>query len=329
MKSSMELPGPVIIITGPTASGKSACAMEFASTYDGEIICADSMQIYKDMDIGTAKPSVQEMENIPHHLFDLVTPETVFSVADYSEFVKPVIRDVLSRNKIPVLCGGTGQYILSVMNNISYPELPFDSELRRKLEEKADLNDVSGIPGIVGLYKDLQVRDPEAASRIHSNDRKRIIRALEVNILSGKSKSELERSSLLKGPEFKFLAFCLSRDRRELYSSINTRVDSMMSKGLLDEVISLRKKYPDLSRSAAQAIGYKELISYLNGETDLESAVEQIKQATRNYAKRQLTWFRKTAGLEWLEDLTLHESVSTIRKTLNTHIEQRETHRQQ
>lgn len=304
------LPGPVLIITGPTASGKSACAFETARMNDGEIICADSMQIYKDMDIGTAKPSIQEREEIPHHLFDMTEPDKSFSVADYTELVKPVIADILSRDKLPILCGGTGQYISALINGISFPVIPFNADLRSDLEDEAD------IYGTDDLYMLLDGIDPEAAKIISPNDRKRIIRALEVNILSGKTKSELENASKAGGPQFEFLSFCISHERQTLYNRINDRVDRMIDEGLVDEVRYVRNKYSPLSKSASQAIGYKELPAYFSGAEDIITAIDTIKQATRNYAKRQLTWFRKIPSLIWLLDATPSDNAIAITEAL-------------
>lgn len=281
-------------ISGPTASGKTAYAIRMAKEKDGEVVSCDSMQIYRYMDIGTAKPSKEEMEGIPHHMLDFVDPWVNYSVAEFVRDARRCIDDILSRGKLPVLCGGTGLYIDSILNQIDFPETKEDSALRRELAAYA------GQYGAEALHERLRAADPISADRIHPNNVKRVIRAIEVFETTGKPKSELDllarKTSVYDGT-----LICLSPDRKVLYERINRRVDLMMERGLLDEVKNLLSMGVTRKMTAMQAIGYKEIADHLAGYCSIAEAVEKIKQESRRYAKRQLTWFRRNPDVVWLD----------------------------
>lgn len=278
---------PLVIIAGPTASGKTALSVELAKRMNGEIISADSMQIYKFMDIGTAKPSAEERGGIPHHLIDIVDPRDNFSLADYCEYAHKVIKDVHQRGKLPIMVGGTGLYIDTVAENILLGEAPENREVRTELEELARLQ------GNAALHKLLKECDPENYEKLHQNDTKRIIRALEVYRVTGKTIGDYNRQSKKTPQIYKPLRFMINWDRAVLYDRINRRVDLMMHQGLLDEVKACLAMGLDEKNTSMQAIGYKELVGFLNGEDSLEDAVEKIKTESRRYAKRQITWFKR------------------------------------
>lgn len=276
----------VFVITGPTASGKSEIAIDFAINKGGEIICADSMQIYSDMDIGTAKTMPEEQKQIPHHMTDIITPEETFSVAAYKERAVKTINEIISRDNVPVICGGTGQYISALVEGIEFIDIPTDFELRKNLENEYD------IKGPEYFYSLLKKIDPETAKNTHPNDKKRVIRGIEIHHLTGLNKTEINKRSREKGPDFNYKMHCITPDMDGLYKRINERVDDMIKSGLVSEVEYILDKYPDISKTARQAIGYKEIIQFLNKKCTLEEAVDKIKQSTRNYAKRQMTWIR-------------------------------------
>lgn len=282
----------VVIISGPTASGKTGLSIEIAKRFNGEIVSADSMQIYKSMDIATAKPTKDETAEIRHHLIDFVEANENFSVAKYKQLALSAIDDILSRGKLPIVCGGTGLYIDTLMNNTVFLDYE-DSGIRERLEKRKESD------GVEGLYEELKKVDPDTACRLHLNDSKRIIRALEVYYLTGKTISEQNSLSHKEESPYDFLLFVLSAHNREiLYKRINDRVDKMLDMGLVEEAGSFFAS--DISKTAKQAIGYKELKPYLDGEISLETAVEKLKMETRRYAKRQLTWFRNKKNVNWL-----------------------------
>lgn len=282
----------VVIISGPTASGKTGLSIEIAKRFNGEIVSADSMQIYKSMDIATAKPTKDETAEIRHHLIDFVEANENFSVAKYKQLALSAIDNILSRGKLPIVCGGTGLYIDTLMNNTVFLDYE-DSGIRERLEKRKESD------GIEGLYEELKKVDPDTACRLHLNDSKRIIRALEVYYLTGKTISEQNSLSHKEESPYNFLLFVLSAHNREiLYKRINDRVDKMLDMGLVEEAGSFFAS--DISKTAKQAIGYKELKPYLDGEISLETAVEKLKMETRRYAKRQLTWFRNKKNVNWL-----------------------------
>lgn len=279
----------VLAVVGPTAVGKSALAVRLAKKYNGEIISCDSMQIYRGMDIGTAKVTEEEKEGIPHHLIDILDPWEQFSCADYALLAKKTVDDIISRGKTPVFCGGTGLYLDSVLEISSFGEAYADEEYRHSLEEFARKN------GPVALHKALREIDPESADAIHCNNVKRVIRALEIYKCSGKPKSEVDKENKMIPPPYESTVFFLTcEDKELLYSRIEKRVDIMMEAGLLSEAERLYKDGVfEKSKTASAAIGYKELLPYLRGESNLDSCIAQLKLSTRHYAKRQLTWFKK------------------------------------
>ncbi len=282
----------VVVVAGPTASGKTSLAIEIANKFDGEIVSADSMQIYKNMDIATAKPTKEEMCLVRHHLIGFVGCDEEYSVAMYKKDAIRAIKDILSRGKLPVVCGGTGLYIDTLINNTTF----FDhgkSDVRSELEKTAEEK------GIEYLFEKLKDVDPETASKLHINDRKRIIRALEVYLSTGKTIAEQDRLSHLVESEFDWCIIGLmAEDRQFLYNRINLRVDMMLKEGLLREAEAFFKS--DYSATAKQAIGYKELKPYFDGHVSLEEATEKLKMETRRYAKRQLTWFRRNESINWI-----------------------------
>lgn len=302
---------PLIVVAGPTASGKTSLAIDIAKELDGEIVCADSMQIYKYMDIGTAKATKEEQAQCPHHLMDIVEPDCEFSVADYTELAHKTISDIVSRGKTPIMCGGTGLYIDSVVNDVEFGEFENDYNLRRELEELAKKE------GPQRLIDMLSEFDPLSAKKLHPNNLKRIIRAIEFYKVSGIPISEHQRMTKLKESRYSAVEFIIDRERCELYDRINRRVDIMMDEGLTDEVKMLigRGYSPELN--SMQGIGYKELIAYFDGKSTLDEAVDAIKQNSRRYAKRQLTWFRRNENIHWLSpDNAVEEALNTIKGLL-------------
>ncbi|MBE6785006.1 MAG: tRNA (adenosine(37)-N6)-dimethylallyltransferase MiaA [Ruminococcaceae bacterium] len=282
----------VAVVVGPTASGKSALAVEIAKKYGGEVVSADSMQIYKGMDIATAKPAREEMQGIPHHLISIVEPTDSFSVNEFKIKATQAIEDILSRGKFPVVAGGTGFYVDTLVNNTEFLDYE-KNDIRARLEEKA------GQEGIAVLYGELKAIDPIAAERLHENDSKRIIRALEVYYSTGKTITEQERLSHLEESPYRFCIIGINaRDRQVLYDRINLRVDLMLEAGLISEAREFFSM--PVSLTAKQAIGYKELKPYLDGHCSLDEAVERLKTETRRYAKRQLTWLRKRENINWI-----------------------------
>lgn len=287
----------VIVIGGPTASGKTSLSIELAKKINGEIISSDSMQIYKDMTIGTAKPTVEEMDGIPHHLLDFVSPDERYSVADFKRDAESAIEEILSKKKNPIVVGGTGLYIDSLVYGIEYPDIELDDEYRKKLMQEADTEE-----GLINLYNKAKKIDPEAIRKISPNDKKRITRILEVYNATGKTKTELEKISRINGVKYDYKVFAINMDREKLYDRINLRVDIMLEQGLIDEVENLVKKYSNFP-TAMQGLGYKEVVEFLNKEISKEEMIDKIKQESRRYAKRQLTWFRKNKEIIWLDGL--------------------------
>ena len=285
----------VIVICGPTASGKTGLSIELAKQINGEIVSCDSMQIYTDMSIGTAKPTVEEMQGIKHYLIDCVSPDVRYSVADYKKDATSAIKEIISKEKVPIIVGGTGLYLEALIYGIEYNEIEVDLEYRKHLEE------IEKEAGLEELYEKAKAIDEEAMKKISPNDKKRIFRVLEIYHSTGKTKTELEKESR-KGPDFDYLLFGINMDREKLYERINKRVDNMMKSGLIDEVKALINKYKELP-TAMQGLGYKEVVEYLNGATTKEEMIEKIKMETRRYAKRQLTWFRKYKNIIWLNGL--------------------------
>ncbi|MCX7709640.1 MAG: tRNA (adenosine(37)-N6)-dimethylallyltransferase MiaA [Clostridia bacterium] len=303
----------VIVIVGPTASGKTKLSIELAKKMNGEIVSADSMQIYKYMDIGTAKPTEEEKEGIRHYLIDEVNPDEEFSVAKYQEMALEYIQQILEGGKFPIVAGGTGLYINSLLYNINFSETTVDWEYREELKKLAEEN------GNQFLHDRLKEVDPEAASRIHSNDIKRVIRALEVFKFTNKPISHHQELSRMIPPKYEFILIGLTMDRQKLYERINLRVDLMLENGLLQEIRKLIEMGYDKYSVAMQGIGYKELLAYLRGEMSYEEAVEIIKRESRRYAKRQLTWFRRLENIHWI-NLDEFSQTSEVLKNIENHI---------
>ena len=288
----MEKP-KVIVICGPTASGKTALSIQLAKKIDGEIVSADSMQIYEDMDIGTAKPSIEEMDGVKHYLIGNVSPTIRYSVANFKKDAINAIQEILGKGKTPIIVGGTGLYVDSLVNGIDYDDLEIDLNYRAELEEIAEKE------GLEKLYKKAMEIDSLAMEKISPNDKKRIFRVLEIYNATGKTKTEQEVESRKKENPYNYYVFAINMDREKLYERINKRVDIMLENGLVDEVKTLIQKYDELP-TAIQGLGYKEVVSYLNNELSYDEMVEKIKQETRRYAKRQLTWFRRNKEIVWL-----------------------------
>ena len=286
----------VIVICGPTASGKTKLSIEIAKRINGEIVSADSMQIYKDMTIGTAKPTPEEMQGIKHYLIDFVSPNQRYSVADYNKDALKAIDEIIKKGKTPIVVGGTGLYVNSLIYGIEYSDIEVDLEYREKLEETAKLE------GIEKLYEMAKEIDPEAIKNISKNDQKRICRILEIYHATGKNKTEQEKESRKNGPKYQYLLYGITMDREKLYDRINKRVDIMINDGLIEEVQNVVKKYDEFP-TAMQGLGYKEVVEYLNGITTKEEMIEKIKMETRRYAKRQLTWFKKCENIKWINGL--------------------------
>lgn len=302
----------VIVIAGPTASGKTALSIELAKRINGEIISSDSMQIYKDMDIGTAKVTKEEMQGIKHYLLDFLSPEERYTVSNFKKDAEDAIEEILSKGKAPIICGGTGLYIDSVVFGIEYQDMEFDEEYRDSLMEKAENEE-----GLKSLYDEALKIDKEATLKISSNDKKRIVRILEIYHATGKTKTELEILSRSKGVKYNFKVFAIDMDRDKLYERINKRVDIMIEQGLVEEVKSLVQKYSKFP-TAMQGLGYKEVVEYLEDKISYDEMVEKIKQESRHYAKRQLTWFRKNKDIIWLK------AEDGMEKNINTILSERE-----
>ena len=283
----------ILAVVGATASGKTDMAISLEKEFDGEIVSADSMQIYKGMDIATAKPSIEEMQGIPHHLIDFLERDVSFSVADYVKLANEKISDIISRGKLPIIAGGTGLYIDSLLNNVKFSETKKDEEYCKSLEKFAEIN------GNDELYKILAETDPESAVSIHPNNLVRVIRALEVYHTTGRKLSELKAESRLEESPYDSFIIGLDYSKRDiLYDRINRRVDIMLERGLADEVGNLYLESGKM-KTASNAIGYKELIPYFENVQSFDECVDKIKQETRHYAKRQLTWFRKNQKINW------------------------------
>ena len=296
----------VIVICGPTASGKTALSIELAKKINGEIISCDSMQIYKYMDIGTAKPTPEEQKEVKHHLIDFVEPDQRYSVAEYKKDAEKSIEEILAKGKTPIIVGGTGLYVDSLIYGIEYPEIELDEEYRKQLEKEANEN------GLESLYNRAKEIDSKAMEKISPNDKKRIIRVLEIYKATGKTKTEQEIESRTHEVKYDYKVFAIKMDREKLYERINKRVDLMVKKGLIEEVQNILKKY-DKFPTAMQGLGYKEVVEYLEGKTTKEEMIEKIKMETRRYAKRQITWFKKNKQTIWIENNELSKILEEIK----------------
>ena len=281
---------PLVILTGPTAVGKTALSIALAKAIGGEIISADSMQVYRHMDIGSAKITPEEMEGIPHYLIDVLEPDQEFNVVVFQELAKQAAAEIYSRGHIPIVAGGTGFYIQALVYDIDFTENDEDT-----VEEQAKRE------GAEALYERLRAVDPESCESIHAHNIKRVIRAIEFYEKTGKKISEHNREQRQNDSPYNFAYFVLNDDREQIYERINGRVDLMMAQGLVEEVRALRESGCRKEMVSMQGIGYKELLSYLEGETSMEEAVYLIKRDTRHFAKRQLTWFRREKEVIWVD----------------------------
>lgn len=306
---------PLAVIVGPTGSGKTALSVKLAKEFGGEIVSADSMQIYKEMRIATAKPTPEEMNGVPHHLIGFLDCSEPFSVADYVDLAGKAVRKIHERGKLPILVGGTGLYVSSLVDNISFQEIISDPSLRKELLARL------ATEGGEALLNELWEFDPDTAESLHPNNGNRIVRAIEVYRLTGVTMSEHQRRSRQDPSPYKPCILGLSaRNRQVLYDRINLRVDLMMKEGLLEEareILSRREM-----KTAFQAIGYKELKGYFDGSCSLEESVETMKRETRRYAKRQLTWFRRDGRIHWLylDELSGDELFEAAKRTVYTEL---------
>lgn len=286
---------PLIILTGPTAVGKTAASIGLAKAVGGEIISADSMQVYRQMDIGSAKITKDEMQGIPHYLVDVLEPEEAFNVVRFQELAEEAMEEIFRNGHIPIVVGGTGFYIQALLYDIDFTENDSDLSFREELEKKA------GEEGAESLHALLEKADPQAAAQIHPHNVKRVIRALEFNRKTGQKISEHNERERQKESPYNFAYFVLTDDRKALYERIDRRVDKMMEQGLLEEVRRLKDRGLPRDSVSMQGLGYKELFAYLEGEYPLEEAVRIIKRDTRHFAKRQLTWFRRERDVVWID----------------------------
>ena len=286
---------PLVVIAGPTASGKTALAIDIAKELGGEIISADSMQIYREMNIGTAKPTAEEMCGVPHHMLDIADPCENFSLWKFARAAHKAINDVYSRGKLPILAGGTGLYTDTIVHNIELSEAGGDNSVREELMKKAR----SG--GAAELYKKLSETDPESAAKLCEKDVKRVVRALEIYYLTEQTKSENDEISKKSKKIYNYLYFAIETEREILYNRINTRVDEMVKRGLFEEVSDIKNKYGFINTTAMQGIGYREVLYYLRGLVTRTETEELIKRNTRRLAKRQMTWLRKNDEVIWIK----------------------------
>ena len=284
----------VIVICGPTASGKTALGVELAKRINGEVVSCDSMQIYKDMTIGTAKPLPEEMQGIKHYLIDFVSPDTRYSVAEFKQDATDAIEEIILKGKTPILVGGTGLYIDSLIYGIEYNDIEIDEEYRLELEK------IAKEQGLDTLYNEAKRIDSKAMEKISPNDKKRIMRVLEIYKQTGKTKTQQEIESRKAEVKYDYKVYAIDMDRQILYDRINRRVDIMIENGLIEEVKTLLEKYDEFP-TAMQGLGYKEVLEYLNYKCSKEEMIENIKMQTRRYAKRQLTWFRKNKQTIWID----------------------------
>lgn len=286
---------PLIVLTGPTAVGKTALSIELARALNGEIISADSMQVYRCMDIGSAKVTPEEMQGIRHYLIDELDPSAEFNVVRFKQMAKEALEEIYSRGKLPIVAGGTGFYIQALLKDVDFTETCEDPALREELENLAKERGAEYLHGL------LEKADPAAAAGIHANNVKRVIRALEFNRLTGDQISRHNEEESRRESPYNYLYFVLTMDRTRLYERIEQRVDAMMAAGLLEEVETLKRMGCHRQMVSMQGLGYKELLSFLDGDCTLEEAVSVIKRDTRHFAKRQLTWFRREEDVIWID----------------------------
>ncbi len=285
----------IVVVAGPTGTGKTKLSVALAKHFDGEVISADSMQVYRKLDIGSAKVTPEETEGVPHHLIDILEPDENFSVAQYVQKANEATEDILKRGKLPILCGGTGLYISSFVDNVKFTESETDFSLREKLMREAEGQ------GTEVLWQRLMAIDPEAAKAVHPNNVKRVVRALELYESTGLTLSEQNARSKLMESAYEPVMLALTGERELLYERINLRVDRMIEAGLFEEVKALSESGMMRSMQSMQGIGYKEVLAYREGECELSECVELIKKNSRNYAKRQLTWFKRDERYQWFD----------------------------
>ncbi|KLU40522.1 MAG: tRNA (adenosine(37)-N6)-dimethylallyltransferase MiaA [Limnochordia bacterium] len=305
---------PLLVIVGPTAVGKTSLSLRLAESLEGEIVSADSMQIYRGMDIGTAKPSLNERSQIRHHLLDVISPAESFNVQDWVKLAEKAIDDIAARGKTPIIAGGTGLYVNALLDGFLFPDTSADPRLRQELEVKGEQDPEA-------LHAELAQVDPDTAARLHPNDLRRVIRALEVYYRTGSPISVLQKKAKHAARPYRLLYIGLTRDRSDLYARINARVDEMLREGLVEEVRGLKERFLDGATDQAraqltslQALGYKEILWALEGQMPLEEAVDILKRDTRRYAKRQLSWFRRDPRIKWF-NLT-HSSEDEVQRTV-------------
>lgn len=309
----------MIILTGPTAVGKTKASIGLAKALNGEIISADSMQVYKHMDIGSAKIRPEEMQGVKHYLIDELEPDEEFHVVRFQEMAKAALETIYAQNKIPIVVGGTGFYIQALLNDIDFTESNEDTSYRKELEQLANEK------GAEYVHQMLRAVDPESADQIHMNNVKRVIRALEFYKQTGQKISEHNEKEKAKQSPYDFCYFVLTDDRQVLYDRIDSRIDQMLEEGLVEEVEALRQKGYTKDMVSMQGLGYKEILSYLEGEISLEEAVYMLKRDTRHFAKRQLTWFRRESDVIWIdkkdynreEDKILEAMLQKIKERIN------------
>lgn len=309
----------IVIIAGPTAVGKTKFAIDLAKQFGGEIVSADSMQIYRWMDIGSAKPTAEEQAQVRHHLIDQIDPREPFSVAEYQSLAKACIADILQREKLPLISGGTGLYLNALMYEMNFSVMPKQSAFREKLEQEAQAQ------GNEAVYAKLQAADPQAAARIHPNNLKKVIRALEVYETSGEGIRDFE-DAFVKTKDYDWILLGLQRDREELYQRIDRRVDMLLDLGLEQEIQDLLAKGLAEAHISMKGIGYKEIIDYFHGKYDRAEAIRLIKRNTRHYAKRQMTWLRRYEEIKWFDlssfsddDAALHSMAEYCTLKLKEH----------
>lgn len=298
--------GKILIICGPTASGKSELAVKCAELLNSEIISADALDVYRGLNVGTAKPTKNEMCGVKHHLLDIVAADKTFSVGDYKELARPIVDRFIEKGKIPVICGGTGFYINSIIYDLSYGNSAANLKAREKYMKLAEEK------GKQAVFDVLSAVDPETAAKLHPNDLKRVVRALEI-YESGTKKSDIKDQQI---PVYDYAAFAIDYEREELYKRIDERVDKMIGNGLVEEVDGLIKNGINIKNQSMQGIGYKEIYSYLNGYCTLNEAIAAIKLNTKHYAKRQITFFKRLQGLVWLKPDNMDVLAERIVKNL-------------
>ncbi len=298
----------VIFLVGPTAVGKTDLSIRLAQALDGEIVSTDSVQIYQKCDIGSAKPTSEELAMVKHHMIDCLDPRMSFSVSEYQAMAKPIIKDIIKRGKTPIVTGGTGLYTNALLFDMDFGQAIEDLPFRKEMETFAE------VEGALKLHEKLKAIDPDAAAKIHFNNKRRVIRALEINHITGANMKDFKKDPV-KTSDYDYLLIGLTRNRLKLYARIEKRVDMMLNEGLIEEVESLKKMGIDDTYQSMQGIGYKEVLSYLDNHYDYDTMVKLLKQNTRHYAKRQMTWFRRYDDIVWLsldEVKSIEEQLSTI-----------------